>query len=199
MNINEISMERDQAKEAFEAYRDQVRKRHSHEDEQIMRGFKALSQGKRLLHLAQTIKAGGTETRPHWSRTVELPRLAICRAHAEWCWVATGFDGSCAFYETDEWVSPFARKNVRRLPAGTLGDSNQSCHRKFRAMVPVVPAGLRPGHHLRNYHVLWEAEWDACPPVDPYLLKHIGGDLYAIVAHWDLTELERAVMTERMQ
>lgn len=31
-------------------------------------------------------------------------------------------------------------------------------------------------------------------PVDPALLKHIGGDLYAVVATWDLTDLERAVL-----
>lgn len=31
-----------------------------------------------------------------------------------------------------------------------------------------------------------------------YLLRHIAGDLYAVLAQWDLTELERAVMAERI-
>jgi hypothetical protein len=35
------------------------------------------------------------------------------------------------------------------------------------------------------------------PPEDPALLKHIGGDLYAVLAVWNLTELERAVLSGR--
>ena len=66
-----------------------------------------------------------------------------------------------------------------------------------RAMVPLVPPPLRPAHALRNYHVLWEADWQQAPPADPALLKHIGGDLYAVLAIWDLTELERAVLAGR--
>lgn len=33
---------------------------------------------------------------------------------------------------------------------------------------------------------------------DPALLKHIGGDLYAVLATWDLTELERSVLGGRL-
>jgi hypothetical protein len=47
--------------------------------------------------------------------------------------------------------------------------------------------------------VLWEADWKVhpVPPGDPALLKHIGGDLYAVVAVWDLTPLEQAVLAAR--
>ncbi|TWT34974.1 hypothetical protein KOR42_53530 [Thalassoglobus neptunius] len=34
------------------------------------------------------------------------------------------------------------------------------------------------------------------PPGDPYLLKKISGEFYAVLAEWDLTELEKAVMAE---
>jgi len=64
-------------------------------------------------------------------------------------------------------------------------------------MVPPVPPGLRPASAIGNYHVLWEAEWERVAPADPALLKHIGGDLYAVLAVWDLTELERAVLAGR--
>jgi hypothetical protein len=30
--------------------------------------------------------------------------------------------------------------------------------------------------------------------VDPILLRPIGGDLYAVVAQWDLTEIERTII-----
>lgn len=37
------------------------------------------------------------------------------------------------------------------------------------------------------------------PPGDPLLLKHLAGTLYAVLAVWDLTELERAVFGGRMR
>lgn len=46
--------------------------------------------------------------------------------------------------------------------------------------------------------MLFEAEWRPEPPKDPALLRHIGGDLYSVVAVWDLTELERAVLAGRL-
>lgn len=35
------------------------------------------------------------------------------------------------------------------------------------------------------------------PPGDPALLKHVGGDIYAVVATWDLSPLERLVLSGR--
>ena len=70
------------------------------------------------------------------------------------------------------------------------------------AMVPMVPADVRPETgQLKDWFVLWEVEqWHdnrhTEPPRDPFLLKHIGGTLYAILAEWDLTEVERSIMAE---
>ena len=66
-------------------------------------------------------------------------------------------------------------------------------------MVPIVPPQLRPHWGLHNYHILWEADWQKVPPRDPALLERIGGDLYAVLAVWDLTELERAVLAMRTE
>jgi hypothetical protein len=59
--------------------------------------------------------------------------------------------------------------------------------------VPLIPPRLRPAGDLSNYHILWEANWQA-PPTDPLLLRHLSGPLYAVLACWDLTPIERAVM-----
>lgn len=71
----------------------------------------------------------------------------------------------------------------------------------LRAMVPNVPPALRPKFSLSGYLTLFEVEeWKTAPrpPGDPALLKHIGGDLYAILAVWDLTPLEQAVLHGRV-
>ncbi|TWT47064.1 hypothetical protein KOR42_41760 [Thalassoglobus neptunius] len=85
-----------------------------------------------------------------------------------------------------------------------LSDS-ESRPRVWRAyaMVPMVPADVRPTKgQLRDWFILWEVEeWyekPKCmvPPTDPFLLKHVVGEFYAVLAEWDLTELEKAVMSE---
>jgi hypothetical protein len=50
--------------------------------------------------------------------------------------------------------------------------------------------------------VLWEVEewtWRTTPrpPGDPALLRHVGGDIYAVEAIWDLTPLEQLVLSGR--
>lgn len=74
------------------------------------------------------------------------------------------------------------------------------------ALVPMVPADAREeagNPQLSKCWILWEVErWadkriGAVPDRDPFLLKHVGGELYAILAAWDLTDLERAVMAGR--
>ncbi len=57
---------------------------------------------------------------------------------------------------------------------------------------------------MHAHLILWEVKrWSsqritAEPDRDPLLLRQIGGDLYAIMAQWDLTELERLVMRGRI-
>ncbi len=81
------------------------------------------------------------------------------------------------------------------IGAKTYRNSNS----RHKAMMPTVPIHLRPKRGLQNYHVLWEAEWEPVPPRDPYLLRRIGkADLWLVVAHWDLTEVERAALATRV-
>jgi hypothetical protein len=73
------------------------------------------------------------------------------------------------------------------------------------ALVPMIPADVRPAEgREKDWFVLWEVErWSnepllAAPDRDPFLLRHVGGDLYAVLAEWNLTDLERAVMAGRV-
>ncbi len=66
--------------------------------------------------------------------------------------------------------------------------------------MPLIPPHLRPADAYRNYHILWECnEWRRVAPSDPLLLKHITGHVYAVVAQWDLTEIERAIMNAALR
>lgn len=183
--------QRNSARKAFLEYRHAVRERHNKEDEQIMRGYRELSRGRQLIHLTDTIKAGGVDDRG-------LPRLAVIRADAIYCHVRRWRDGSFVF-------TPGPNFGWGRRQAGQLDFSEDTLPVKedgwlsARALVPLVPPQYRPGIAITNFHLLWEAEWRRVAPRDPALLRHLGGDLYAVVATWDLTDLERAVLSGRFK
>ena len=206
-----------QAREKVAEYLKSVRERHSEEDAQILRGYRALAQGHAVIDLPKCIRLGGEFTEGFQAG---LPRLAVATASHDWVWVERYQDGHVNFLPgvRGAWrgsphrISNQRRKDVYRMPAGTMSvDTAQPQTSRatnytypwagsMRAMVPHVPPALRPRHSLDGYAVLFEVEeWAPDPdaPRDPALLKHIGGDLYAVVATWDLTELERLVLAGR--
>jgi hypothetical protein len=71
--------------------------------------------------------------------------------------------------------------------------------RSGHAMVPIIPPRYRPARsRLPRLHILWEVPaWTLVAPIDPALLRHLRGDLWAVLATWDLTPLERAVLSQR--
>lgn len=71
---------------------------------------------------------------------------------------------------------------------------------EISCLVPVVPPALLPRTDLSNFHILWEVEkWNMEPPRDPLLLRRVSHNLFAVVARWDLTELERSVIAGRIR
>lgn len=194
MDLPTITMDRAEARKRFLEYRRAVKERHDAEDEAIMRGYKALATGKAVIRLSEAISAAGVDERG-------LPRLAAMRADQQWCHVQRDTSGAVTFVNANRWPKARETRNVLRFPAGTLPRAPWGEWGGMRAMVPIVPPEYRPAHSLGNYHLLWEAEWAPVPvpPGDPALLRHIGGDLYSVVAIWDLTEIERAVLFGRRQ
>lgn len=211
MELATIEMNKGKAREAFLDYRRAVLEGGGAEDEQIMRGYRELAKGRRLINLRETLRAGGTteiSVPPRWRpggppRPVRVPALAVARADATYCWTfGVGSTGSVELRGKRE-LHIRNRRDRLILPVGTFDDGPELYPEwipRLHAMVPVIPPALRPARRLGLYHLLWEAEWrvdTSPPPGDPALLKHVGGDLYAVLAIWDLTPLEQAVLAGR--
>jgi hypothetical protein len=212
MDFKTIEMPRTEARQRFLEYKREVEARHKAERreartrrtteiEQIMAGYRQLARGKQLVELRSTMHDVGVDHRG-------LPRLAISRADADTVYLAIRNDGSAVF-RIDRWDDTRATRRRVALPADTFARLERTWGRDAtfwedaKAMVPIVPPALRPKAKLERYHVLWEPRWQRIdtprprPPRDPALLRHIGGTLYAVVALWDLTDLERAVLGGR--
>jgi|AGTN01.1.fsa_nt_gi hypothetical protein len=201
MQMAELKMPADEARAAFLDYRRAVRANRTAEDELLMNAYRQVASGKRVIDIYATIKAGGLDEQ-------QRPKLAIGRA----IWPRV-------FLYRGHWPLQFRRHNqatycksdVVEIPEAILGRPPEVKRVRpdgttFRstptisgmALTPSIPPWARPKFKLEGYHILWEAVWEKAPPVDPALLKHIGGPLYVVLATWDLTPLERSVLSLRL-
>lgn len=195
MNVATITMTKEAALKKLAAYRASAQRGIDKEYDAAYQGYKALAKGTALLHIEDVIRAGGLDE-------THRPRLAVCRASARevmfrWPWEDNR--ASFSVVPRPSWAERhFVRVDMQRWH--NIGSKYHSI--EGYALVPMIPADVRPKGNLDRFHVLWEVpRWAdtsaTTPPRDPYLLRHLGGALYAVVAAWDLSDLERAVMEGR--
>jgi hypothetical protein len=198
MDLATLDITREEAIERLAHYREAIARERNAEDEAIAAGLRAAARGLPVISLSQTIAAGG------WFPN-GLPRIAVVRADATECWVEVRSWSQNRWSVTfcseawDRGRAAVGRNRVRVTVPGPGHYTNREWHAS--TIVPLIPPQHRPKRgRLGRFHVLWEVEqWTPEPPRDPALLRHIRGDLWAVQAVWDLTELERAVLSARLR
>jgi hypothetical protein len=203
METVKVEMPRSEARELYRDY-----KKHQHYsspiDQEIQRTYQLIAQGRVVIRALDSVVAAGVGADG-------FPKLALVRADSEYCRVhmhrPTQRDARCGV------IMSF--KNLRARGRGSRAGPQQRvdfpqgsfiwAHSPGdwsaygEAIVPIIPAPLRPKRGLANYHILFEAEWSRVVPKDPLLLRRIGkGDLWLVCAAWDLTEVERAALQARV-
>jgi hypothetical protein len=224
MNLATVEIPRAGARERAAEYQREARREHDPgrraELEEIARAYRIAARDEvALIALTPTIRAGGTltrtlvrnrggkyERREHYA----IPRLAVCTWRAAFCYTSgVQADGSVEYADSLRRRYDYSAGVIRldaqlELPDGFTAGAYAVATRSgaWTAMVPIVPPRHRPPRGLGDRLVLWEADdwtWSTvpAPPGDPALLKHVGGDFYAVEATWNLTELERLVLSGR--
>lgn len=202
MHTEKITIDRGQAAELYRSY-----KKHQAYSEpidwEIQRTYQLIAQGKLIIRALESIKQAGLNENG-------LPKLALAVATAKAAHIRRERNGSMIMSPSDDFWR--VKHNHFRFREETFNFAAHSWptydlngkrywerSTDHRAMLPMIPIHLRPKRALQNYHVLWEAEWEPVPPRDPYLLRRIGkADLWLVVAHWDLTDVERAALATRI-
>jgi len=184
METNLISMDPAKAREAWQNYRAAIKHKHTKEDEILLRGYKHLAKGKKILDLIDVMQTAGIDN-------LGRPRLAIARASWEMCWLYKS--SSTVTFSRDRWTSPRATHCLVNIPAQALPHSGDTLY-NLKARVPSIPPRFKPAGSIDLYHILWDATWEQEPPHDPILLRHLGRNVYAVLASWDLSPLERALL-----
>lgn len=199
MKLATITVTPEEAKAKLAEYTEAVRKGRSPLDESLARAYRAARSGLPVIRMTETVRLGG------WFEN-GMPKIAVVRAEdprqiparSPMCYVR--WVGSHLVYADRDDINAnrgalvgahSVRVPVTRPPAKRGGWWTSA-----ETIVPLIPPQHRPLRHmLRHCHLLWEVEsWTRIPPEDPALIRHIRGDLWLVLATWDLTELERAVL-----
>jgi hypothetical protein len=175
-----------------------LRKYHEHRawsapvDQDIARVYGAIAKGRMVIRALDAITAAGLGEDG-------MPKLCIGPADATAMYCQLWASGDCemsvsAFMKMRAGVS----NRQFRFPRDSFTGAK---YQRAIAAMPLIPLEHRPRRGLQNYHVLWEAEWrPLLPPKDPMLLRRIGKtNLWVVLAAWDLTEVERAVLGEHLR
>jgi hypothetical protein len=183
VDVEKLTMDKEQARTLYQSYQAH-RAGMTKDDEAIAAIYKRIAAGKLVIRALASITAAGLNAQG-------LPKLAIMRADIQrvrcYC-----LSNQVQFAGVLRGRS-HAKSQCFRLP---MPGMNLDTPNRI-ASVPLIPVHLRPRKAIEKYHVLWEADWDQYP-VDPYLLRRFGEDAWLVVAAWDLTPVERAVMSSRL-
>lgn len=195
MNTIEIKVDRVKAKELYRAY---LTHQHYEQpvDEEIKRAYRLIAAGKMIIQAIESVKLAGVGDDG-------FPKLALARADRKTQRCVVRQDGSAM-------MAPWIWGRSGRRATGERADEFEWPRDSFRplgaapnntgeAIVPLIPLPMRPRRGLENYHILWEADWRRVIAEDPLLLRRLGkGDLWLVLGQWDLTPVERAALSTRV-
>jgi len=199
-----LSIGEEEAEKAYKDYLEAVKGRKEKYLEDLKKVYYNLKQGRKIIDVFKAMETAGVNEKGE-------PRLAISRAGFPYVFFKKQAIGSGTFGNNFniEWNGFEGLSNEQViLPSGTFPnwemekDEKGNPHRwnilkdKLKTKVPLVPAHLLPNGKLESYYILWEAnEWEELPQKkDPFLLRRLSSNLFVVLAEWDLTAIEQAVI-----
>lgn len=187
MDVKTISMDKVDAEKKLDEYSKITNKEEKYL-KQLRNAYSFLKDGKKLVDIYDVFKNCGTKG--------GLPKFAIARADRKTGLFLKRRNGAGSFgHYAGRWRN-FCSDVV--LPKGTFRYVTKKTEH-FKTKTPIIPLEIKT-KKLKDLWVLWEVEdWEkiAVPPADPILLVRISKNLFAIIASWDLTPLERAIVRGR--
>lgn len=202
MNVETISMKKEEALSKLEEFTKTRRLTLTQEQRLLKKLYRNLAQGKRILDIFETFKQPGAFLKDGY------PAIAIGRIN--WGRVAVEFtrwaDQSMDFTKsTGSWRDQSTMKFNIHIPGSCLPPRPEGTARpttKLQTLIPTVPIEKQPANPNIDdypYYVLFEVEkWELRAPKDPYLLRRVTPNLFVIEAKWATTKLERAFINGRL-
>lgn len=193
MNVETMTIDPALAREKLKAYRARTHKDAEAEYSAAAKLFEAAADGDRLIVAGDVIRNSPFDE-------MGRPKLAIARADRKQ--VALYRQERDMLFDSRANHSPYDDHINSQLMHRYAAPYHKQKYgwERWYATVPMVPADVRPETgQLRQWHILWEVDiWldrpVVEPPRDPFLLEHVAGDVFKVIAEWDLTPLEQQAM-----
>ena len=206
--LDTVQFTQEKAKERWQEYCRIIKTHPSDHAKTLKKAYYALSKGHQIIDIYQAFKEAGKYDN-------DFPKLAISRADEYKVIFDRRRRGAGAF-----WAESTYRNTPNpqvALPENTFtgwepekwpernrwttsnGKEVVSYVDTVSSLVPTIPPEFYPEGQLQRYFILWEVEEDGWepvpePPGDPMLLRRISGNLFVVLAAWDLSPLEKAVI-----
>jgi len=204
MEVERISVAKEEAEKQYKSYLKAIKIRKEKYLEDLKKLYGHLRHGRAVIDLYVSLEKAGLDEDSN-------PRLAIVRADSTKVRFEKRWNNSGVFYRYDaekrNWAKDieipsgiFQWERIRK-EYGNGYVSNTIKNAEIETIAPIIPAEILNTipYNLKNYHILWEVEqWKRSPPKDPILLKKITPNLFVVLATWNLTPLERAVIRGRI-
>lgn len=199
MNISPLTVPTYEASRQYRAYRAALKQRKEKHLTELSAVYYQLSKGRKVIDVIEAFKASGMKDHG--------PAIALVRADRTRCILEKKSDGKAEFYGLSDgevnqhskadFVTPACYQwQMETLRTGW----NRPYRSRCSTVVPLIPVVHVPVGGLHNYHILWEIDkWEPEPPVDPLLLKQITKNIFVVLAQWNLSPIERAVMRGAIQ
>lgn len=199
IHLEEISQAREIATIKWREYRQAIKNTNNDNYKDLAKAYNQLKNGRKLIDIAKVIQKGGVD------KNTLHPKLAIAQAKSTEIRCEYSKNGSVNFINKNkrwEWhpqKSDVSLINCLPIIPDSIFENQFEHSFRLKAPVPLIPPSALPKKITNDYYILWEVDvWKKIPPTDPYLLKRITNNLFVVLAGWDLTEIEKAVMSGRM-
>ena len=200
-NTATLTISKEKAKVLYGEYLEVVKTRKERYLADLKKTYYHLSKGHKVLDIFDAFKGSGVNKDGE-------PNLAISVAGRKEVIFFKGDIGSGVFSDSgngkwgthrEDVILPsnvFPDWETKAAPTEYNKDKIDVVRETIKTKVPIVPAHLLPPGKLDNYYILFEVErWNTIPvPKDPFLLKRINANAFVVLAEWDVTDIEMAVI-----
>lgn len=188
MQFDFITMQKEKAKEKYKQHLEIIKKHKTKALKEAKRMYYHLSKGRKLLDIWKVFENAGLNSDGN-------PRLAIAPANLEEIRFKKRNNRSSYFFIEGRYS--WDEKWFYTLPKEIYPKWNEEGI--ISTKVPTVPAKHIPKGKLENYWILWDVKtWDKLPDnKDPILLRQISDNVFVVIAKWNLTKLEKAILRGR--
>jgi len=196
MKVDKLAISKKKALMEMKLYKEATKTKDAKYLKQMKKMYQLLYKGKKVIDIFDVMQKAGIKK--------GLPKLAIAKAERKTIIFRKRKEGAGVFGfmgRRNNWgTSSFTSQVVLPKKTFRFKGKKPATRTASEAKVPIIPARLIPKGSLKSYYILWEVEnWKqtTIAPKDPFLLKRISRNLFAIMSAWDLTPLERALVRGR--